>query len=129
MSLAGKCVVVTGSNSGIGLGVAEEMARLGADVVLNSFTDRPEDHALAERIAAEHGVRAIYVPADMADGDACRALVARAAEAMGRVDILVNNAGIQHVAPMPRLPGRRNGTRSSRSTSPRPSTPPPRPCR
>ena len=104
MSLAGKCVVVTGSNSGIGLGVAEEMARLGADVVLNSFTDRPEDHALAERIAAEHGVRAIYVPADMADGDACRALVTRAAEAMGRVDILVNNAGIQHVAPIPDFP-------------------------
>jgi 3-hydroxybutyrate dehydrogenase len=104
MSVAGKCVVVTGSNSGIGLGVAEEMARLGADVVLNSFTDRPEDHALAERIAAEHGVRAIYVPADMADGDACRALVTRAAEAMGRVDILVNNAGIQHVAPIPEFP-------------------------
>ena len=47
MSVGGKCAVVTGSNSGIGLGVAEELARLGADVVLNSFTDRPEDHALA----------------------------------------------------------------------------------
>ena len=47
MTLAGKTAVVTGSNSGIGLGVAEELARAGADVVLNSFTDRPEDHALA----------------------------------------------------------------------------------
>ena len=75
MSVAGKCAVVTGSNSGIGLGVAEEMARLGADVVLNSFTDRPEDHALAERLAGAHGVRAIYVQADMADGAACRGLV------------------------------------------------------
>ena len=53
---------------------------LGADVVLNSFTDRAEDHALAERIADEHEVRAVYVQADMAKGDDCRALVADAAE-------------------------------------------------
>ena len=53
MTLSGKCAVITGSNSGIGLGVAREMARAGADVVLNSFTDRDEDHALAAEIAAE----------------------------------------------------------------------------
>ena len=52
--------------------MAEELARAGADVVLNSFTDRPEDHALAERIAGEHKVRAAYLPADMARGDDCR---------------------------------------------------------
>ena len=104
MSLAGKVAVVTGSNSGIGLGVAEELARRGADVVLNSFTDRTEDHALAERLGVEHGVRIAYVAADMAEGEACRRLVARAAEAMGRVDILVNNAGVQHVAPVPDFP-------------------------
>ncbi len=104
MSIAGKCAVVTGSNSGIGLGVAEELARLGADVVLNSFTDRHEDHELAERIATEHKVRAIYVQADMSKGDQCRALVARAHEAMGRVDILVNNAGIQFVAGIDEFP-------------------------
>jgi 3-hydroxybutyrate dehydrogenase len=104
MSVTGKCAVVTGSNSGIGLGTAEELARLGADVVLNSFSDRPEDHALAERIAEEHKVRAIYVRADMSRGDDCRALVTWAREAMGRVDILVNNAGIQHVAPIDAFP-------------------------
>ncbi len=104
MSLAGKVAVVTGSNSGIGLGIARELARLGADVVLNSFTDSAEDRALAASLAAEHGVRALYVKADMADGAACRALVAQAAEALGRVDILVNNAGIQHVAPIPDFP-------------------------
>jgi 3-hydroxybutyrate dehydrogenase len=104
MSIAGKCAVVTGSNSGIGLGIVEELARLGAHVVLNSFTDRPEDHALAERIAAEHKVRALYVAADMAKGEECRSLVARAREAMGRVDVLVNNAGIQHVAPVEAFP-------------------------
>ncbi len=104
MSISGKCAVVTGSNSGIGLGIVEELARLGVDVVLNSFTENPEDHALAERIASEHAVRARYVRADMADGEACRDLIAQAQAAMGRVDIVVNNAGIQHVAPIPEFP-------------------------
>ena len=92
--------MITGSNSGIGLGVAGELARAGADVVMNSFTDADEDHALAERIAAEHGVGARYIAADMADPDACRRLIEQA----GRVDIVVNNAGIQHVAPVEEFP-------------------------
>lgn len=104
MPVTGKIAVVTGSNSGIGLGIATELARNGASVVLNSFTDRPEDHALAETLAAEHGVKAIYVKADMSVGDECRALVTTAAEKLGRVDILVNNAGIQHVAPIDTFP-------------------------
>ena len=100
MTLKGKTAVITGSNSGIGLGVAGELARAGADVVLNSFTDADEDHALAERIAAEHGVGARYVAADMSDPDACRRLIEQA----GVVDIVVNNAGIQHVAPVEEFP-------------------------
>ena len=100
MTLEGKTAVITGSNSGIGLGVAEEMARAGADVVLNSFTDADEDHALAARIAAEHNIRCRYIAADMADPDQCRGLIEQA----GRVDILVNNAGIQHVAPIDEFP-------------------------
>ncbi|WP_343078989.1 3-hydroxybutyrate dehydrogenase [Ostreiculturibacter nitratireducens] len=100
MSLAGKTAVITGSNSGIGLGVAYELARAGADVVINSFTDRSEDHALAEQIAREHGVKARYIKADMSVGEECRALV----ETAGTCDILVNNAGIQHVAPIESFP-------------------------
>ncbi|WP_343115584.1 3-hydroxybutyrate dehydrogenase [Ostreiculturibacter nitratireducens] len=100
MSLAGKTAVITGSNSGIGLGVAYELARAGADVVINSFTDRSEDHALAEQIAREHGVKARYIKADMSVGEECRALV----ETTGTCDILVNNAGIQHVAPIELFP-------------------------
>jgi 3-hydroxybutyrate dehydrogenase len=100
MSLHGKTAVITGSNSGIGLGIAWELARAGADVVLNSFTDRDEDHALAASIAAETGVSARYIRADMSDGAACRALV----EIAGACDILVNNAGIQHVAPIEDFP-------------------------
>ncbi|MBC2835547.1 3-hydroxybutyrate dehydrogenase [Paragemmobacter straminiformis] len=100
MILKGKTAIVTGSNSGIGLGVAEELARAGADIVLNSFTDRPEDHALAARIGSNFGIKARYIAADMSRGDACRALVERA----GGCDILVNNAGIQFVAPVDEFP-------------------------
>jgi 3-hydroxybutyrate dehydrogenase len=100
MSLKGKTAVITGSNSGIGLGVARALAAQGADVVLNSFTDRDEDHALAAEIAQAHGVTARYIKADMSKGDECRALI----ETAGRCDILVNNAGIQHVSPIESFP-------------------------
>ncbi|KNG92954.1 3-hydroxybutyrate dehydrogenase [Pseudaestuariivita atlantica] len=100
MALKGKTAVITGSNSGIGLGIAWELARAGADVVLNSFTDRDEDHAIAETIAEETGVTARYIQADMSKGDDARALIEKA----GACDILVNNAGIQHVAPIPEFP-------------------------
>jgi len=100
MSFKGKTAVITGSNSGIGLGVAVEMAKAGADVVLNSFTDNDEDHRLAEEIGKEHGVSARYIKADMSKGDECRALVEKA----GKCDILINNAGIQHVAPIDQFP-------------------------
>lgn len=100
MNFQGKTAVITGSNSGIGLGVAIELARAGADVVLNSFTDRDEDHALAKSIADEFGVAARYIAADMSKAADCRALIEHA----GRCDILVNNAGIQYVAPIDEFP-------------------------
>lgn len=100
MSLQGKTAIITGSNSGIGLGVAHALAGAGADVVLNSFTDNPEDHKLAEDMAAEHGVTVRYIKADMSKGDECRMLIEKA----GACDILVNNAGIQHVAPVDEFP-------------------------
>lgn len=98
--LAGKTAIITGSNSGIGLGVAEELARAGANVVLNSFTDRPEDHQLAADLGARHGVSASYIAADMSKAADCRALIEKA----GVCDILVNNAGVQFVAPVDEFP-------------------------
>ncbi len=103
MTAKGKTAIITGSTSGIGLGIAEALAGAGADVVLNSFTERDEDHALAASLAEKHGrhggtVR--YIRADMSKPDDCRALIDRA----GACDILVNNAGIQHVAPIDEFP-------------------------
>ncbi|AQS49839.1 MULTISPECIES: 3-hydroxybutyrate dehydrogenase [Thioclava] len=100
MSLQGKTAVITGSNSGIGLGVARELARAGADIVINSFTDRDEDHKLAADIASEFGVTARYIKADLSKGAEARALIEQA----GKCDILVNNAGIQHVSPIEEFP-------------------------
>ena len=100
MILKGKTAIVTGSTSGIGLGLVRGLAEAGADVVLNSFTDTPQDHAMADAIATEFKVSARYVSADMRDGDACRQLIGD----VGRCDILVNNAGVQHVAPIDQFP-------------------------
>ncbi len=102
--LSGKSALVTGSNSGIGLGVARALAAKGASVAINSFTDRKEDHDLAAEIAKETGATVRYFKADMSNAEACRALVAAVAEAFGSVDIVVNNAGIQHVAAIPDFP-------------------------
>ena len=99
-----KTAVVTGSNSGIGLGIAEELARRGATVVLNSFTDSEEDHALAKKLSSDTGSTVLYMQADMSDAKQCRGLIRSASDKLGSVDILVNNAGIQHVAPVDEFP-------------------------
>ncbi|MBN9037246.1 MAG: 3-hydroxybutyrate dehydrogenase [Rhizobiales bacterium] len=102
--LSGKTAIVTGSNSGIGLAIAEALAADGANIVVNSFTDGSADHAIATRIAKEHGVEAVYLKADMSKGVECRDLVERTVARFGGVDILVNNAGIQHVSPIEDFP-------------------------
>lgn len=99
-TLAGRTAVITGSTSGIGLGIARELARAGADIVLNSFTESDEDHALADALAETFGIRARYVRADMSRGDQARGLI----ETAGACDILVNNAGIQHVSGIESFP-------------------------
>ena len=98
--LVGRTAVVPGSTSGSGLGIGRALAGGGAAVVLNSFTDADADHALARDLAAEFGVSARYLQADMSRPEECRALVERA----GGCDVLVNNAGVQHVAPVEAFP-------------------------
>lgn len=100
MQLGGKTAIVTGSTSGIGLGIARGLAQAGADVVLNSFTNSNDDQQLANDLSKEFGVHVTYAQADMSDPEQCRALITQ----QERCDILVNNAGIQHVAPIDEFP-------------------------
>ena len=103
--LKGKRAVVTGSTSGIGLGIAKALAQAGADLVLNgSRAPNPDIHALREGLERDFGVRAIYCSADLCSADQVRELIAVAERELGGVDILVNNAGIQHVAPVEEFP-------------------------
>lgn len=98
--LTGKTALVTGSTSGIGLGIAKALARQGANVVLNGFGDSSGPQA---EVAAL-GVKVGYHGADMSKPDEIEAMMAYAAKTFGQVDILVNNAGIQHVAKVQDFP-------------------------
>ncbi|SEK09403.1 3-hydroxybutyrate dehydrogenase [Achromobacter sp. NFACC18-2] len=96
--LKGKVALVTGSTSGIGLGIATAFAQQGADIVLNGFGDAAEIEKLRAELADKHGVKVIYDGADLSKGSAVRELVENTVRQLGRIDILVNNAGIQHTA-------------------------------
>ena len=100
----GKAALVTGSTSGIGLGIARELARLGANIVLNGFGDAREIESLRAGLAESAGVAVAYDDADMSRADAIERMMARAIGEFGAVDILVNNAGVQHVAPVDEFP-------------------------
>jgi 3-hydroxybutyrate dehydrogenase len=102
--LKGKVTIVTGSTSGIGLGIAKELAKLGSDIVLNGFGDAGEIEKIRGGIEREHGVRVVYDGADMSKGEAVRGLIDSTIEQFGRLDILVNNAGIQFTAPVDEFP-------------------------
>ncbi len=105
--LKSKVAIVTGSTSGIGLGIAKVLARQGASIVLNGFGNACEIEAIRTGIERDHDVRAIYDGADMSKGDAVRGLIAGTIQKLGRVDILVNNAGIQFTAPVEEFPAER----------------------
>jgi 3-hydroxybutyrate dehydrogenase len=98
--LNGRVAVVTGSTSGIGLGIAESLAEAGARIVLNGFGDAAQIERERARIASEFRTDVVYVPADLSLAGEARGLVEQAQQRMGAVDILVNNAGIQRVAPI-----------------------------
>ena len=106
MILKGKTALVTGSTSGIGLGVAQGLARQGAHIVLNGFGEIEAATAAVAAVAAP-GVQVRYHGADMSKPDEIEAMMAFAAAALGGVDVLVNNAGIQHVANVEDFPPER----------------------
>jgi 3-hydroxybutyrate dehydrogenase len=102
--LKGKVAVVTGSTSGIGLGVARALAAKGADIMLNGFGDAAEIETLRTGIAAEFGVKTAYNGADLSKPAETKGLIEAATRELGKVDVLVNNAGIQVVSPVEDFP-------------------------
>ena len=102
--LNGKNAIVTGSTSGIGLGIAEALARAGANLMMNGFGDAKEIEAARARLEKEHGVTVLYSAANMMNPDEIAGMANAAREAFDTVDILVNNAGIQHVSPVETFP-------------------------
>lgn len=101
--LTGKTALITGSTSGIGLGIAQNMADTGLNIVMNGFGDADEIEANRQAIE-DKGVKCIYNGADMTKPDQIEALINEAADTFGTIDILINNAGIQFVAPVEEFP-------------------------
>jgi 3-hydroxybutyrate dehydrogenase len=107
MGLHGKVALVTGSTSGIGLGIARALAAEGADLMLNGFGDPALIEDLRAGIVAEHGVRVLHDGADVSQAASIDAMISRTETELGRLDILVNNAGIQYVASIAEFPAER----------------------
>jgi 3-hydroxybutyrate dehydrogenase len=102
--LKGKTAVITGSTSGIGLGIAEGFAKEGINLVLNGFGDAVEIETIRAGLASKFGIKVTYDGADMSKPEQIEAMMKKAAADFGGVDILVNNAGIQHVCPVEEFP-------------------------
>jgi 3-hydroxybutyrate dehydrogenase len=102
--LSGKSAIVTGSTSGIGLGIAQALAGSGANVMLNGFGDPDAIEQTRQGLAAENNVKVLYSSANIADPAAIAEMIAFADRELGGTDILVNNAGIQYVAPIEEFP-------------------------
>ncbi len=103
-SLAGKVSLVTGSTSGIGLGIARALAEAGSEVVLNGLGVASEIAKTREQISGDFGVKVSYSAADMTRPEAIAEMIATTISEHGRLDVLVNNAGIQFVAPLDQFP-------------------------
>jgi 3-hydroxybutyrate dehydrogenase len=104
MGLSGKTALVTGSTSGIGLGIATKLASEGANIVLNGFGDAAAIEKIRSELARQYNVGAMYSNADVTAPGQIADMMAKATAEFGGVDILVNNAGIQHVSPIEDFP-------------------------
>jgi 3-hydroxybutyrate dehydrogenase len=105
--LAGKGAAITGSTSGIGLGIARALAAQKVNVMLNGFGEPGEIEKLRKELSAQHNVKVAYSAADMSKANEIASLISSAERELGSLDILVNNAGVQHVAPIDEFPDER----------------------
>lgn len=96
----GQTIVITGSTSGIGAGLAEGFAARGGNIVLNGFGPTDEISALKQKLETAHGIQTHYCDVDLLAEDSGDHLIAAALDQFGRVDVVINNAGIQHVCPV-----------------------------
>jgi 3-hydroxybutyrate dehydrogenase len=104
MSLVGRSALVTGSTSGIGLGIATALAASGASVMLNGFGNAEQIEKLRSELSTTHNVKVAFNPADLSKSAEVVDLIAAMEAEFGSLDILVNNAGVQHVAPIEEFP-------------------------
>lgn len=102
--LKGKVAVITGSTSGIGLGIANVLARSGCNIMLNGFGDVNEIEKIRSELEKNNGIKVFYSGADLSKPEEATGLIKEAEKKLGQVDILVNNAGIQHVDPIEKFP-------------------------
>ena len=104
MNLTGKIALITGSTSGIGLGIATKLASMGATIALNGFGDADQIQKIVSDLENSSNAPVKYYPTDMSDSAAIETMMSDIAHDLGPIDILVNNAGIQHVAPVEDFP-------------------------
>ena len=104
MTLEGKVAIVTGSTSGIGLGIARSLAGAGASIMMNGLGDADDIERVRAQLTEEYGVRVAFDGADLSRREEVNRLVVETIGVLGRLDVLVNNAGIQFVAPIEEFP-------------------------
>ena len=104
MMLEGKVALITGSTSGIGVGIARSLAGVGASIMMNGFGEADDIERLRSQLAEENGVSVAFDGADLSRPDEVNRLVEKTIDVLGGVDVLVNNAGIQFVAPIEEFP-------------------------
>jgi len=102
--ISGKTALITGSTSGIGLGIARKLAENGVRIAINGFGDADEIESIIAELASASGEKVVYYPTDMSDPNAIGEMMSQIEQDLGPIDILINNAGIQHVAPVEEFP-------------------------
>lgn len=99
-----KVAIITGSTSGIGLGIAKRLAKEGVNIVINGFGDKNEIVQIQESLQDNYGIKTLYSSADLTNPDEIKLMIEMSAAKLGSIDILINNAGIQHVSPIEDFP-------------------------